>query len=333
MADTKEFYFKMFAREYLTSGEVRGLHLEAQGILPRLWCVCCLEGSIPADLEDLSLAAGVKLSALQTHMPALMQFFYAPADANADANASENASETHMRGRLYSRRMERERANRQKVSDGASKAAKAKWDKKKDAEKPPEPKAPKDANADANAYAAIVHSSEPHIKEGTNVPSTAPRKRAAPKKAPESLEEILQGGKGTVYWEAYWKLVSTFGGQPKNPAPKTTAALYMSAIVGFHPDHIQAKADAQRAGTSAPQYMPQLKNWLEGQGYATPDLPTATPHPSITGAPNGPRTHHRAATDAAGIRQLEEREARRAAQPVRIITDEEEQAMRAMLGG
>lgn len=330
MADTKEFYFKMFAREYLTSGEVRGLHLEAQGILPRLWCVCCLEGSIPADLEELSIAAGVRLSALQSHMPALMQFFHANADAgddaNADANASENASETHMRGRLYSRRMERERANRQKVSDGASKAAKAKWDKKKEAEKPPAPEPPKHANADANADAAIVHSSEPHIKEGSKDPSTAPRKRAATKKPPESLEEILQGGKGTIYWEAYWKLVATFGGQPKNPAPKTTAALYMSATVGFHPDHIQAKAEALRSGTSAPQYMPQLKSWLDGQGYATPDLPTPT---TPQGAPYG-KPHYRSAVDAAGIRDIEERDRRRAAEQQHIPSPEEDAELQGM---
>lgn len=288
MADTKDFYFKLFAREYLTSGEIRELPLEAQGILPRLWSVCCLEGSMPADLEDLSIAAGVKLTHLRTHLPALMRFFCAGAD-----------------GRLFSRRMEQERESRQKVSAGASKAAKAKWDKKKAAEeaKAKEPSA--DANADANAHAAIVHSSEPQV--GAKAPTSAgPRKRAPKARAesPETLEGILGGGKGTPTWEAYWRLVGIFG-PGKNPAPKTTAKLYAYAVVAFSPEHIHEKAQALARSVSSPQYLPQLAKWLEGEGYRNPD-------PTPQGAANGNRNHpqhHRSGVDAAYIAHLEQRPA------------------------
>lgn len=146
MAETKDFYFKLFAREYLTSGEVRALPLEAQGILPRLWCVCCLEGSMPADLEELSIAAGVKVSHLRSHMRSLMRFFCEGPD-----------------GQLFSRRMEREREARLKVSAGAVKAAKARYDKEK--ARPDLPKGHAIADPFADPFAPAVNSTEPHTQK------------------------------------------------------------------------------------------------------------------------------------------------------------------------
>jgi len=106
-----DFYFKFFAREFLTDGEIRLLPLEAQAILVRLWCICCLDGFVPVDLEEMSIAIGVRISRLEVHLPALMQFF-----------------ELQGNSRLVSLRMERERAARLRTSAGASKAAKAKRD-------------------------------------------------------------------------------------------------------------------------------------------------------------------------------------------------------------
>lgn len=184
MADTKDFYYKLFAREYLTSGEVRSLPLEAQGILPRLWCVCCLEGSMPEDLEELSCAAGVKLSHLRTHMHSLLGFFCAGAP-----------------GRLVSRRMERERAARIKASDGASKAAKAKH--AKDSKLQHSAFAPADAPAFAPAETPAVNSSKLIVNN-----STPPKEKEScgegkkPPSPPPSkvLHEIPCTGQGAKVW-------------------------------------------------------------------------------------------------------------------------------------
>lgn len=161
MSDTKDFYFKFFAREYLTSGDVRELPLEAQGILPRLWCVCCLDGSIPLDLEDLSIASGVKLTHLRTHMRTLLPFFYEGED-----------------GRLYSRRMEKERATRIKVSAAASKAANIKQDRIKALKEAALVGA--DGSADAPANGSAVNSSELIVNTTTKEQSPSAPGSAAP---------------------------------------------------------------------------------------------------------------------------------------------------------
>ena len=157
------------------------------------------------------------------------------------------------------------------------------------------------SNPSSDALATLKLPQPQPQPQKEQVPKT-PRKRGPQKAEPASLESILQGGKGTPFWESYWKLVSTFGGQMKNPAPRSTAALYMSATVGYHPDHIQEKALALRSQTSDAKFMPQLAKWLEGHGYATPDL---LPQPISTNGANHARSpHHRAEVDAAYIETL-----------------------------
>ena len=135
----QDFYFKMFAREYLTDSEIRSLPLEAQGLLIRMWCSCCLDGHLPPDLEDMAVAIGAKVSQMRTHMPLLVRFFCADGSGN-----------------LVSDRMERERVKRSIISKGASKAAKMRWDRER--EKAASPNA--DANADADSMQFIVHSTQ-----------------------------------------------------------------------------------------------------------------------------------------------------------------------------
>lgn len=108
----QDFYFKLFAREFLTSKEVRDLSLQDQAILLRLWCVCCLDGAIPSDLEELSLVCGVKASLLRSFERSLQRPF-------------ERFFQRDATGSLFSPRMERERERNEKVREGASKAGRA----------------------------------------------------------------------------------------------------------------------------------------------------------------------------------------------------------------
>lgn len=103
-------------------------------------------------------------------------------------------------------------------------------------------------------------------------PPPKAQKPARKDKTQKSLDGILGDHK-----ESYWKLVALFG-PTKNPAPKTTARLYVNAITAFPPEQILAKAQALVHGTSDPKYLPQLARWLEGEGYRNPDsLPKMAP--------------------------------------------------------
>lgn len=108
----KDFYFKFFAREFLLSKEIRELSLEHQGILVRLWSVCCLDGTIPSDLEELSLVCGVKHSLLRSFERSLQRPF-------------ERFFQQTPSGAYFSPRMEREREHNQAIREKASKAGRA----------------------------------------------------------------------------------------------------------------------------------------------------------------------------------------------------------------
>lgn len=109
------------------------------------------------------------------------------------------------------------------------------------------------------------------------VPTRKPRSERKPLKAASSLDEMLGELKAP-----YWKLVSTFGGPAKNPAPKTTAQLYTSALAeeGITAEILQAKAEGLKASCSDPKFMPMLRTWLDGQGYLNPDAPSAGSAPA-----------------------------------------------------
>ena len=116
----QDFFFKLFAREFLTSREVRELSLQDQAILLRLWCVCCLEGTIPSDLEDLSLLCGVKPTLLRSFERSLQRPF-------------ERFFKRSPEGDLYSPRMERERERNQRVRESAANAGRASWEARRKA--------------------------------------------------------------------------------------------------------------------------------------------------------------------------------------------------------
>lgn len=108
----QDFFFKLFAREFLLSREIRELSLQDQAILLRLWCVCCLEGSLPTDLEELSMLSGVKQSFLRSFERSLAKPF-------------ERFFRRTQDGRFFSPRMERERERTQRISAAGAKAGRA----------------------------------------------------------------------------------------------------------------------------------------------------------------------------------------------------------------
>jgi len=119
-----------------------------------------------------------------------------------------------------------------------------------------------------------TNNQNPQIREPIPPPSkSAGRRKSTSRSEGGSLEEILGGGKGTVNFEAYWRLAGTFG-VAKNPAPKTSARLYVEAIgKGATVERIQNRAENLRRANSDEKYMPQLAKWLEGEGYLAPDAP------------------------------------------------------------
>ena len=46
-------WFKFFPSDYLLDPDVDAIPSEAEGLLIRMWCLCHLEGSCPADPESL----------------------------------------------------------------------------------------------------------------------------------------------------------------------------------------------------------------------------------------------------------------------------------------
>lgn len=108
----QDFYFKLFAREFITSKDIRDLSLEEQAILLRLWCACCLYGAIPTDMDELSLVCGVKPSSLRSFERSLQRPF-------------ERFFQPDNQGNLFSPRMERERERNEKVRESAAKAGRA----------------------------------------------------------------------------------------------------------------------------------------------------------------------------------------------------------------
>ena len=262
-------WFPLYAADLLVDADVALLTDAQFRMLVKVWCRCCLDGGVPSDPVAFAKVMGCRSNVAQLTLQWLPNWLH----ISPSIEGLMISERMHRESEKYNAKVERLRANGRKGGRGHKAIASPLL-----GEPQPQP--------------------QPHKEE---VPKT-PRKRGPLKAESVSLESILGGGKGTPYWEAYWKLVSTFGGQSKNHAPRSTATLYMTATVGFHPDHIQEKADSLRQSTSEVKFMPQLAKWLEGQGYATPDLPKPPPTNGANHAHRSPQ--HRAEIDAAYIDRL-----------------------------
>ena len=246
-------------------------------------------GEVMASIPGLAKAAGVSIPQCEE----ALEKFMAP-DRYSRSSEDEGRRITKIDGgwELVNYRKYRELKSMEQEREKAAERQRRFRDRQRSVTNPVTLVTKNDAQSCSLRQEEEEEEEEQKKKKKEKTKELAPRK-AAPVKAVVSLEEILQGGKGTTFWEAYWKLVALFG-PAKNPAPKTTAALYMTATVGFHPDHIQEKAEVLCKSTSNRQYLPQLAKWLEGGGYLNPN---PTPH---TGGQNGSRSpQHRAAVDAA----------------------------------
>lgn len=98
-------------------------------------------------------------------------------------------------------------------------------------------------------------------------------KKAKPKADPTkpTIREVLGD-----HYDSYWLMANLFG-RNKNYQPLDTAVLYMNAIYqGFSPAELHAAALQTTRETSEQKFLPQLKRWLEGQGYSLPPDQGAT---------------------------------------------------------
>ena len=98
-------WFKLFASDFLLDGKVDDLPLEAQAILVKMWCLCHIEGSSPAQPEEIARKTRIAVEKVAEHFEKLRAFFEIRC------------------GRLYSHRME---AERQK-SEAARESANRRW--------------------------------------------------------------------------------------------------------------------------------------------------------------------------------------------------------------
>lgn len=67
--------FQLYARDFLTDGNVALMTATQVGLYVRLLCHCWLQGSLPPDLKTLATLAGVPASALIRHWPSIAPCF------------------------------------------------------------------------------------------------------------------------------------------------------------------------------------------------------------------------------------------------------------------
>lgn len=107
MAGTKHKWFKFWANDFLGDADVDSTPDDAMVLIIKMWCICCLEGSCPANVEEIARKTRVPLHRVSHCVEHFKTFFEGRGD------------------RLFSTRMERDRAR----SDMARKGAASRWNK------------------------------------------------------------------------------------------------------------------------------------------------------------------------------------------------------------
>lgn len=101
-------WFKFYAADYLVDPDVDSIPREAEALLIRMWCICHIEGSCPADTEELARKTRCSLQYVlqcKRHCEPLFEL---------------------QDGRLYSHRMEAEKQRSKQASENANKRYKSK---------------------------------------------------------------------------------------------------------------------------------------------------------------------------------------------------------------
>jgi uncharacterized protein YdaU (DUF1376 family) len=96
-------WFKLFAADFLVDPDVDSMPRESEGLLLRMWCLCHIEGSCPADPEELARKTRCSLQYVlqcKRHCESLFEL---------------------RGGRLYSHRMEEEKRRSEQARENASK--------------------------------------------------------------------------------------------------------------------------------------------------------------------------------------------------------------------
>ena len=148
-------WFKFFAADYMLDSKVDALPLDARGLLISMWSLCHLEGSCPADPDEI---------ARKTRIPAQC--------------VSQCVSFFDLRnGRLYSHRMEGEKAR----SASASASAQQRWKQSTCVDR----NANRNANRNAKTYAQSQSQSQSQSQDQSqkqnkikSVGANAPASRA-----------------------------------------------------------------------------------------------------------------------------------------------------------
>lgn len=99
----KQPWFKFYASDYLLDDKADDMPREAEGLLHRMWMICHLEGSCPADIETLARKTRCSLQYVSQWKSHCDPFFKL------------------QDGRLYSERMEREKQLSEKNRQNAKK--------------------------------------------------------------------------------------------------------------------------------------------------------------------------------------------------------------------
>jgi len=85
-------WFKFWARDFLTDPDVDNTPDSAMILVVKMWCICCIEGSCPAEPEEISRKTRVPLHRVSNYVSYYQPYFQ------------------ERGGRLFSKRMEREKA-------------------------------------------------------------------------------------------------------------------------------------------------------------------------------------------------------------------------------
>lgn len=249
---------KFFVGDYLLDPDIKRLSLAAQGIFIRLWCIYAREGHLPENLGDLAAVAGVSLKTLRSNWPGLHPLFVEEGSSRFGHRMRQAMAETH--AHFTACRTAGSKGGLQRAENARCKSSLPPQALLQKTSKQPEED--KEKEVDKKIPAEPIQPSG-HLNRL--------RSRDAAISSAETLESILDGGKGTLKFEGYWRLVASMGGSVKNPKPKTTARLYSQALLQDEVNiaSIQGAAEAYAGGfkRTDQRYMVQLEKWLEQGGY------------------------------------------------------------------